>query len=41
MTPLEAVLTALTIAAIIGFRAWAETLPTDQQNKNEDSNANV
>jgi hypothetical protein len=41
MTLLEAVLTALTIAAIIGFRAWVETLPADQQNNNEDSNANV
>jgi hypothetical protein len=37
MTPLEAVLTALTIAAIIGFRAWAETLPTDQSNNEEGS----
>jgi hypothetical protein len=37
MSPLEAVLTALTIAAIIGFRAWVETLPTDQQNNEEGS----
>ena len=36
MTPLEAALTALTIAAIIGFRAWVETLPTDHQNNNEE-----
>ena len=36
MTPLEAALTALTIAAIIGFRAWVETLPADQQNNNEE-----
>jgi hypothetical protein len=41
MTPAEIALTALTIAAIIGFRAWVETLPADHQNTNEDSNANV
>lgn len=27
MTPAEIALTAITIAAIIAFRAWAETLP--------------
>jgi hypothetical protein len=37
MTPLEAVLTALTVAVIIGFRAWAEALPADQQNNEEGS----
>jgi hypothetical protein len=36
VTPLEAALTALTIAAIIGFRAWVGTLPTDHQNNNEE-----
>jgi hypothetical protein len=36
MSPAEIVLTAITIAAIIGFRAWAEALPADQQNNNEE-----
>ena len=36
MSPAEIVLTAITIAAIIGFRAWVETLPADQSNNNEE-----